>query len=98
VTSLVGAEEFSFIIQWPEAGTIASCTSLAAKRIAVAIISPNVVLLDQIKERVPIIIAAHGGNLLDRLPFEPLVRARRHLDNKNVVRISTYVLVPVLPV
>jgi hypothetical protein len=41
LTSLVVAEAFSSIIQWPEAGTIAGCTSVAAKRITVAIIGPN---------------------------------------------------------
>jgi hypothetical protein len=41
MTSLTVAEGFSSIIQWPESGTIASCTSVAAKRITVAIIVPN---------------------------------------------------------
>ena len=41
VTSLVVAAGFSSIIQWPESGTIASFTSVAAKRITVAIIVPR---------------------------------------------------------
>jgi len=32
---------FSSITQWPESGTIASVTSVAAARITVAIIGPN---------------------------------------------------------